>query len=137
MRIYTLLFLIWFLFNCESDKKQNEKNTNITYLPYFNTPDLTPEWKVKNHKIPSFSFKNQNGKNITNEDYNGKIQIADFFFTTCPGICPKLTKNMYNIQEHYKSESNIRLISFSVMPWVDNVEQLKNYSIANKVDSSK
>jgi len=142
MRIYTLLlFLICFLLKCDSDIKQpstlNYKNTSVDYLPYFNTPDLTPQWKIKSHKIPSFSFKNQNDKIITNAYYNGKIQIADFFFTTCPGICPKLTKNMYNIQEHYKSESNIRLVSFSVMPWVDNVEQLKNYSIANKVNSSK
>lgn len=137
MRIYSLLFLFCFVFNCKPDNKQNEKNIKTNYLPYFNTPELTPDWTYKGHKVPSFSFKNQNNKTITNEHYNGKIQIADFFFTTCPGICPKLTKNMHSIQEYYKSDSNIRLVSFSVMPWVDKVEQLKNYSIANKIDSSK
>ena len=134
MRIYSLLFLFCFVFNCKPD---NEKNIKANYLPYFNTPELTPDWTSKDHKIPPFSFKNQNDKTITNEHYNGKIQIADFFFTTCPGICPKLTKNMHSIQEYYKSDSNIRLVSFSVMPWVDKVEQLKNYSMANKIDSSK
>lgn len=137
MRIYSLLFLFCFMFNCNSSKKESEENLKAFYLPYFNTPELTPDWTNKYHKIPFFSFTNQNGKIITNDYYKGKIQIADFFFTTCPGICPKLTKNMYNIQEYYKSDSNIRLVSFSVMPWVDKVEQLKNYSIANKVDSLK
>lgn len=141
MRVFILMFFVCFLFVCNSNNQSSltngEKNMTSGYLPYFNTPELTPDWEIKTHLVPPFSFKNQNGKIITNDDYKGTIQIADFFFTTCPGICPKLTKNMYNIQQYYKSDSIIKLVSFSVMPWIDKVDQLKNYSIANNIDSYK
>ena len=66
MRIYSLLFLFCFMFNCNSSKKESEENLKAFYLPYFNTPELTPDWTNKYHKIPFFSFTNQNGKTLNN-----------------------------------------------------------------------
>lgn len=109
----------------------------VKQLPYFNSADFTPEWKKGTHKIPNFSFTNQNGKTITNKTYQGKIYIADFFFTTCPGICPKLEKNMSLLQDTYISDNVIMLLSHTVMPWVDTIEKLKTYAETNAVNSGK
>lgn len=130
---YYLLIIVSVLFSCMESKKE----IAIASLPYFNKPDFTPEWKKGNHKIPNFSFVNQDGLTITNKTYKGKIYIADFFFTTCPGICPKLTKNMNNLQDTYANENDIMLLSHTVMPWVDNVEKLKMYQIENSINSNK
>ena len=108
-----------------------------TKLPYFNAADFTPDWDTKSHRIPTFSFVNQNGKLITNETYKGKNYVANFFFTICPGICPKLTANKALLQEAYKSDPDLLLLSHSVMPWNDSVLVLKEYAIENGVDDSK
>ena len=136
----TLLFtLIASVFiSCTDQDKSKEKaaildNSEVTKLPYFNTPIFTPEWEKGTHKIPNFSFTNQNGENITNETFEGKIYVADFFFTICPGICPKLTKNMGILQEEYKEDPDILLLSHSVMPWNDTVEKLTVYAKEHEV----
>ena len=109
----------------------------VKHLPYFNSADFTPEWKKGTHKIPKFSFTNQNGKTITNKTYQGKIYVADFFFTTCPGICPKLEKNMSLLQDTYINDDEIMLLSHTVMPWVDTIEKLKAYEKTNNINSEK
>ncbi len=138
--LYLILFLVIF-FSCREETHNNsiveEIKASVTALPYFNSPDFTPKWKKGDHKIPKFSFTNQNGVSINNETYKGKIYVADFFFTTCPGICPKLAKNMNILQDEYKDNSDILLLSHSVMPWVDTVEKLQTYSVDNNVDSNK
>ena len=80
---------------------------------------------------------NQNGEEITQANYKDKIYVADFFFTTCQDICPIMTKNMNQLQEELKNEDEILLLSHSVMPEVDTVEQLKEYAIENNVNDSK
>jgi protein SCO1/2 len=82
-------------------------------------------------------MKNQNGETITQEFYNDKIYVADFFFTTCPTICPIMTENMGYIQEKIKNDSDVLLLSFSVTPEIDTVEQLKKYSLEKNVIDSK
>tara|TARA_B100000925_G_scaffold73712_1_gene51701 strand:+ start:305 stop:979 length:675 start_codon:yes stop_codon:yes gene_type:complete len=91
----------------------------------------------KYHKISDFILTNQNGKEITQADYKDKIYVADFFFTTCQDICPVMTKNMYELQEELKNDNEILLLSHTVIPEVDTVEQLKEYAIENNVDDSK
>lgn len=81
-----------------------------------------------NHTIPDFSFTNQNGKIITQEDYKDKIYVADFFFTTCPSICPKMTDNMVWLQEKIKDNPKVMLLSHSVTPDIDSVPVLKSYA---------
>ena len=86
------------------------------------------------HKIKSFEFLNQNGEIISEKDYEGFIYVADFFFTTCPSICPIMTNNMVNIQNYIKDKNKVKLLSFSVTPEIDSVPVLKEYSIKKGVD---
>ena len=92
---------------------------------------------AKYHKISDFNLTNQNGKEITQANYKDKIYVADFFFTTCQDICPVMTKNLYQLQEELKNDNEILLLSHTVIPEVDTVEQLKEYAIENNVDDSK
>ena len=107
--------------------KEEKTSLPVSKLPYFNSADFTPEWNKPRHRIPEFSFTNQNGALVTNKTYESKIYIADFFFTSCPGICPKLTKNMASLQEIYKNDNDVKLLSHTVMPWKDSVPVLKKY----------
>ena len=91
----------------------------------------------KYHKIAPFSLINQNGKIITEKVYQNKIYVADFFFTTCPSICPKMTENMGLVQEALRDDNQIQLVSFSVTPKIDTVAQLKRYAIEKGVLDSK
>jgi len=91
----------------------------------------------KYHKIAPFSLINQNGLNITDSDYSNKIYVADFFFTTCPSICPKMTANMGLIQEDIRTDNQVLLLSFSVTPEIDSVAQLKRYAIEKGVIDTK
>lgn len=123
--------------NSNSKLEVEDTQVSVTKLPYFNSPDFTPKWERVKHRIPEFSFTNQDGLTINNETYKGKIYVADFFFTTCPGICPKLAKNLSILQEAYKDNEEILLLSHTVMPWIDSVEKLKNYAENNNVNSKK
>ena len=110
------------------------------YSPSMVSKDLVEEniqFIKKYHKIKDFSMKNQNGETITQEFYNDKIYVADFFFTTCPTICPIMTENMGYIQEKIKNDSDVLLLSFSVTPEIDSVEQLKKYALEKNVIDSK
>lgn len=80
------------------------------------------------HKIADFSFQNQNDQTITQADYEGVIYVADFFFTTCPTICPIMTDNMSWLQEQVKDMDDVKLLSFSVTPDIDTPEVLRKYA---------
>jgi protein SCO1/2 len=80
------------------------------------------------HKVRPFKLKNQFGKEVGLDDWGGKIIIADFFFTSCPSICPKLTRNMKKLQTAFKkTDSLVRFVSFTVDPTRDTVQALKAY----------
>ena len=113
-------------------------------LPIFNPADVNPElvdstvqYVEKYHKIADFSFTNQNGKTITQKDYEGKIYVADFFFTTCPTICPIMQDNMVEIQKVFKNNPKVLLLSHTVMPDIDSVPVLKKYALEKGVIDSK
>ena len=80
------------------------------------------------HKIADFSFQNQNDQTITQDDYKDVIYVADFFFTTCPTICPIMTDNMVWLQERIKDMDDVKLLSFSVTPDIDTPEVLRKYA---------
>ena len=110
------------------------------YQPTMVNPELvdsTIQYKRKYHTIADFSLTNQNGKTITQANYADKIYIADFFFTTCPTICPIMTKNMVSIQERIKDFDDVMLLSHSVTPEIDSVAQLKKYAIEKGVNDAK
>ncbi|MCO4821813.1 MAG: SCO family protein [Flavobacteriaceae bacterium] len=90
--------------------------------------DSTIQHQKKYHKIADFSLTNQNGKVISQENYKDKIYVADFFFTTCQTICPVMTKNMAEVQKQFISDPEILLLSHTVTPEIDTVEQLKRYA---------
>jgi len=98
--------------------------------------DQSIQYVKKYHKISDFSLTNQNGETISEQFYDNKIYVADFFFTTCPTICPIMTENMFYIQEKTINEE-ILLASFSVTPEIDSVAQLKKYAIEKGVDDKK
>jgi protein SCO1/2 len=113
-------------------------------LPIYSPRDINPELVDStvqhignDHKIADFAFTNQNGKLITQKDYENTIYVADFFFTTCPTICPKMTKNMVWLQKQLKNYPNVKLLSFSVTPDIDTPEVLKKYAIEKGVDDSR
>ncbi|WP_396144581.1 SCO family protein [Flavobacterium sp.] len=113
-------------------------------LPIFNPSDVNPEmvdstvqYVALDHTIADFSFTNQNGKTITQKDYEGKIYVADFFFTTCRSICPKMTNNMVWLQNQIKNNPNVMLLSHSVTPDIDSVSVLKKYALEKGVIDSK
>jgi len=110
------------------------------YSPNMVSQELVDEnirYIKKYHRIADFSLTNQNGEKITQKNYENKIYIADFFFTTCPNICPIMTDNMTYLQEKLLKNKNILLASFSVTPDIDNVEVLKDYALKKGVLSYK
>ena len=99
--------------------------------------DASIAYKIKYHTISDFSLINQNGDTITEAFYDDKIYVADFFFTTCQSICPIMTKNMKEVQDKLINDKEILLLSHSVTPEIDSVEQLKRYAILNQINDDK
>lgn len=99
--------------------------------------DSTLQHVKKYHRIADFSLVNQNGDTITQEDYRDKIYVADFFFTTCPTICPIMTANLVDVQAALADDDQVLLLSHSVTPEIDSVSQLKKYAIEKGVNDAK
>ncbi len=103
------------------------------YTPAMVNPELVDSLvqhqnnKLK-HVIADFSFQNQNNQTITQDDYKDVIYVADFFFTTCPTICPIMKDNMVWLQEQIKDYPDVKLLSFSVTPDIDTPEVLHEYA---------
>ena len=110
------------------------------YQPSMVNPDLVDSTLVyvkKYHSIADFKLINQNGDTVTQEQYAQKIYIADFFFTTCPTICPVMTANMVDIQKIIQDDDEVMLLSHSVTPEIDSVPQLKKYALEKGVIDAK
>lgn len=80
------------------------------------------------HTIPDFSLVNQYGDSVTNKSLDGKIYVADFFFTTCPSICPIMHRNMLTVYNEFKNTPDLKIISFTIDPKHDTVAVLKTYA---------
>ncbi len=78
--------------------------------------------------VKPFSFTDQDGNSISEKDTNGKVYVAEYFFTTCKGICPKMNTNMKKIHEVFNKENNFLIMSHTVDPDVDKVGRLKRYA---------
>ncbi|MEX0288068.1 MAG: SCO family protein, partial [Flavobacteriaceae bacterium] len=131
-----LSIIIIFLFY---DALQPKKMLPI-YQPADFNPELVDSTLVhvkKYHRIADFELINQNGKTITHKNYENKIYVADFFFTTCPTICPIMTKNMADIQAKILEDDEVMLLSHSVTPKIDSVAQLKKYALEKGVIDTK
>ncbi|CAA0193587.1 SCO family protein [Tenacibaculum maritimum] len=130
---YTLIFIIVFsaiaipvfYHLLKVDKKLRIYNP-VDFNPRL--VDTSVKHVKKNHTIADFKLVNQNGKIITNKNYDGKIYIADFFFTRCPSICVLMADNMMKLQEYYKNDEDIMFLSHSVTPVIDSVSVLRAYA---------
>ena len=143
LKRYGLLIVFFIVFSVVAISSFNYVQTQEKKLPIYSPSMVSDElveeelrYVKKYHRISDFSLLNQNGNNVTQEDYKNKIYVADFFFTTCPDICPIMTGNMLYLQENLK-DTNVMLASFSVTPKIDTVEVLKEYSTLKGVDDSK
>jgi protein SCO1/2 len=119
-------------------------NTVISEPPIYNPADLNPalvdgslHGLDQGHRVLDFSLINQDGDTITQTDYEGAIYITDFFFTRCPSICPVMSNNMAQLQEIFKDDDKLKLLSLSVTPEYDSVSVLKKYAIKHGADVSK
>ena len=138
VKMYRIVFLLLssvLMVSCSN------KKTETIDLPYYNEPDFTPifitdksevESKIK-HIIADFSFLNQDSILISQKAIEGKIHIANFIFTSCGSICPKMTTNLKIVNDSLKNHSDIVLLSYSVTPWIDTPPVLKNYKAKNEI----
>ncbi|MBD0403935.1 SCO family protein [Flammeovirga sp. EKP202] len=112
-------------------------------LPFYNTPDFTPHFLSSDqeveskitHSIADFEMKNQHNQTITQKDIEGKIHVANFIFTSCGSICPVMTENMKIVDDEFSGDNDIQLMSYTVTPWIDNVEVLNEYVTAKEITS--
>jgi len=110
-------------------------NNPTNQLPYYNSPDFTPIFiknsvqleKTITHKIEDFAFTDNNGNRFGSKDLRGKIHVANFIFTSCTHICPKMTTNMVEVEKKFQNNPNVNLVSFTVTPWLDSPEVLNRY----------
>lgn len=134
------LFLI-FLMACNESQPNKSR---VEMLPFYDEATFTPHWLSPNedildtfHRISPFVLTNQEGATITEATFKDKIYVADFFFTICPGICPKMTANMMELQAEFINDDEIMLLSHSVTPERDSVPVLKSYAEAKGILSHK
>jgi len=129
------MIIIYLFYNALQPKK---------VLPVYQPADFNSELVdstlvhvKKYHTIGNFSLTNQNGETITQDFYRDKIYVADFFFTTCPTICPIMTENMVYLQSQIANDKDVLLLSHSVTPDIDSVVQLKKYALEKGVIDKK
>lgn len=136
-----LAVLSVFIFACNNDKSTGDTigddsefsgptNQVIkkTKLPFIGEIDFDEKGDTLYHTIPSFEMINQDGKALSNKDFEGKIYVADFFFTTCGSICPVMTNNLVKVQNEFMNDKNIKILSFTVNPETDSVQVLRDYA---------
>ncbi|MDA7566392.1 SCO family protein [Flavobacteriaceae bacterium] len=134
MSLFSIIVITTFYFVLQP------KVTLPIYSPSMVSEELVEEdirYIKKYHKINDFVLTNQNGELISQEFYQNKIYVADFFFTTCPDICPIMTENMGYLQSELKNQTDVLLVSFSVTPNIDSVNVLRAYADLKGVDDSK
>ena len=140
MKSNIILFLSLISLVACSEPDQN--NSRVDTLPFYNEATFTPHWISANeealdtfHRISPFKLINQDGDIITEKNFEGKIYVVDFFFTTCPGICAKMTTNMMELQDEFLNDDDVLLLSHSVTPERDSVSVLKRYAEEKGISS--
>lgn len=113
-------------------------------LPVINPIDLQQEMVEEDllrvgygHTIGDFEFLDQNGAEFKRKDVNGKVFVAEYFFTTCGTICPKMNAQMQRVQKVFKGNEDVEILSFTVNPEIDTVEQMKRYAEGHDADDEQ
>jgi protein SCO1/2 len=99
-------------------------------LPILGQTTIDENGKEVPHVIPEFSFTNQYNENVTNADFDGKIYVADFFFTSCPTICPVMKSQMLRVYERFNDNEDFKILSHTIDPYHDSVNVLHDYAEA-------
>jgi len=138
-----ILFLFSILLLAACTREQT-KQSRVATLPFYNEATFTPHWLDPDdpaldtfHRISPFKLIDQKGDTITEKTFEGKIYVTDFFFTFCPGICPKMTANMEVLQDAFMHDDEVLLLSHSVTPEHDSVPVLQAYAKEKGVISEK
>lgn len=124
----SLLFLLFPVALAISCSSPSEKTNETAELPILGERYVDDNQDTVYHSIADFAFVNQVGDTIRKEDMAGKIYVADFFFTTCPTICPVMKKEMLRVYEQFKGDPNFRILSHSIDPSHDTQAVLKDYA---------
>ena len=124
----SLLFLLLPVILAISCSSPSEKTSETAELPILGERYVDDNEDTVYHSIADFAFVNQVGDTIRKEDMVGKIYVADFFFTTCPTICPVMKKEMLRVYEQFKGDPNFRILSHSIDPSHDTQAVLKDYA---------
>jgi protein SCO1/2 len=135
----TALTLLLFASCTQGEQKAGKQTAK---LPFYTSADFMPRWlsaeeAITIHRIPGFRFVDQLGDTITEQTVTGKIYVAGFFFTACPGICKTLTNQLTLVQKAYRNDPRVLLLSHSVTPESDSVPRLQQYAHAFDVQASK
>lgn len=127
MKTYRLLIglLIVWAIGC---KPAGENEASNLELPILGERYVDDNQDTVYHTIAEFAFVNQLGDTISNADVSGKVYVADFFFTTCPTICPVMKKEMLRVHEKFSSNPSFKILSHSIDPTHDTQEVLKDYA---------
>jgi len=142
INLHSVAFLaLWLTLASQAAAEPAQGNTQ---LPYYNSATFTPSWLNANsealndfHKISNFSWLNQDGDLITNNTFKNKVYVASFFFTACPGICPKMRSRLSKVQQAFLTNDNVAIISHSIQPANDTVQVLKEYADDHGIKSGK
>ena len=141
MRKIGFLFLLVLAGSCGKKPAAQQATKKLPYLgePAITSHEINGKLVADTlyPTIPAFSFTNQDGKEITGKTFDGGIYIADFFFTTCPTICPKMKAELLRVYEAYKADPRVKILSHTIDPEHDNVEVLHEYAGRLQVSSDK
>ena len=138
-KIYYIIISLCLL-ACKQTPKRTI-NSRVSQLPYYKDASFTPYWNLSEtelntlHTIPDFSFTNQEGDIITNSSLQDKIYVVDYFFTSCPGICPRMQKNMDLVYQEFINDHSVHILSHSVTPNKDSIHVLKDYALSKNIKS--
>jgi len=104
-------------------------------LPYYRNASFSPLWPGEQpfrtdtlHRVAPFDFTDQQNQKVSNATVDGKIYVANFFFTACPSICPKMTNHLLRVQQAFSQDSRLMILSHTVMPWADSITQLHSFA---------
>ena len=126
--LYSILFSVLFL-NCTPE--------NRSALPIIGNTNITESGDTLYHQVPDFQFINQDNQPVTNATFANKAYVVDFFFISCPTICPKVKKQMLRLYDRFEKEDKLVLLSHSIDTKYDTVERLKQYASNLDVETEK
>ena len=134
-----LFFMMAVFAACNNQKKEETSAVQAEKkLPIFGMREYDEEKKdTVYHTIPDFEFINQDGEKVNNETLKGKIYVADFFFTTCQTICPRMTSQLKRVSKQIEGWDDVMFVSYTVDPETDSVETLKAYANDNGINTKK